>query len=256
MKHILRLYPSAWRERYAEEMESILEERPLGPFEMVDLLLGALDAHLHLRGLGNSSEHGKGTTMSLRIAGIAAIIGGALWGLSWLALFILDVGRQEDDAFGVLAASMIAATVALLVALAGLSAFQARSHRAVVWASFIIPGLGALLMTLGLTLMVLEVGNAWNVMIMGLLALLTGTMVFGTVAYRTGALSRGGSALLALGGSLQLAGFVIVFAVEWSSPVQIIGAVGAAGFAAGWLALGTDAVRRDRQPVVGSHRPA
>jgi hypothetical protein len=255
MKRILRLYPGAWRERYREEMESILDERSPGPFEMVDLLLGALDAHLHLRGLGNRTEHRKGTTMSLRIAGYASIVGGALWGLSWLALIILNwSGREDTDAL--VAASLIAATVALLIALAGLSAFQARTHRALGWASFIIPGLGALLMALGLVLMVLGVGNAWNAMIVGLLALPAGAIVFGVVTYRTEALSRRGSALLAVGAALQLAGIVVIMAVDWSSPLQAIAVVGAASFAAGWLALGTDAVRRDRMPVAGSPTPA
>jgi hypothetical protein len=55
MKRILRPYPAGWRERYGEEMESILEEGAMGAFEMVDLFLGALDAHLHRRGLGNRS---------------------------------------------------------------------------------------------------------------------------------------------------------------------------------------------------------
>jgi hypothetical protein len=255
MKRILRLYPSAWRDRYREEMESILDERPPGPFEMLDLVLGALDAHLHLRGLGTSTEHRKGTTMSLRFAGIAAIIGGVLWGLSWLAIITFDASAT-DEADGLLSASLITATVALLVALAGLSAFQARTHRVAGWASFLIPGLGALLMVLGLTLMVLGVGNAWNVMIVGLLALPTGAIVFGAVTYRTEALSRGGSALLAAGASLQLAGIVIVMAVEWTSPLQFVGVLGAAGFAVGWLVLGADAIRRDRLPAAGRPTPA
>ena len=53
----------------------MLEERALGPFDVADVLLGALDAHLHLRGLGAASEHRKGFTMSLRIGGYAAILG-------------------------------------------------------------------------------------------------------------------------------------------------------------------------------------
>jgi len=257
MRRILRLYPSAWRERYGEEMDSILDERPSGPFELVDLFLGALDAHLHLRGLGTASEHRKGTTMSLRIAGIAAIIGGALWGLSWLALILINVGGQDGaEADGLLAAAVVAASVALLVALVGLSAFQARTHRALVWASFIIPGLGAILMALGLAATMLGVGNAWNIMAVGLFALPAGAIVFGVVAYRTGVLSRGGSALLAVGGALQLAGIAIMFIVDWSSPLQLITALGVVGFAAGWVVLGVDAIRRDRLPVAGSPTPA
>lgn len=49
---LLRCYPRRWRARYGEEFAALLEERSLGPFDVIDVLLGALDAHLHLRGLG------------------------------------------------------------------------------------------------------------------------------------------------------------------------------------------------------------
>ena len=64
---LLRLYPARWRARYGDEFAAVLEERPLGPFDVADVLLGALDAHLHLRGLGAASQHAKGFAMSLRI---------------------------------------------------------------------------------------------------------------------------------------------------------------------------------------------
>ena len=51
---LLRCYPARWRARYGDEFAAVLDERPLGPFDVADVLLGALDAHLHLRGLGAS----------------------------------------------------------------------------------------------------------------------------------------------------------------------------------------------------------
>jgi hypothetical protein len=47
MKPILRLYPSAWRRRYGEELSNLLEEVPATPATTVDLLRGA--ATLHMR---------------------------------------------------------------------------------------------------------------------------------------------------------------------------------------------------------------
>jgi len=47
MKPILRLYPSAWRRRYGEELSDLLEEVPATPATTVDLLRGA--ATLHMR---------------------------------------------------------------------------------------------------------------------------------------------------------------------------------------------------------------
>lgn len=73
---LLRLYPARWRVRYGDEFAAVLQERPLAPFDVADVLLGALDAHLHLRGLRAASDHRKGFAMSLRIGGYAAILGG------------------------------------------------------------------------------------------------------------------------------------------------------------------------------------
>lgn len=44
---IAALYPRAWRQRYGDELEDLLEAGNLGLRERVDLLRGALDAHLH-----------------------------------------------------------------------------------------------------------------------------------------------------------------------------------------------------------------
>ena len=43
---LIRCYPARWRDRYGDEFEAILDERPLGPFDVADILLGALDARL------------------------------------------------------------------------------------------------------------------------------------------------------------------------------------------------------------------
>src|SRR3954451_1440112 len=108
---LLRLYPARWRARYGDEFAAVLEERPLGPFDVADVVLGALDAHLHLRGLGAASEHQKGFAMSLRIGGYAAIAGGVLWLLALAANAIND-GR--DTISPLIGYVIVGATVATL----------------------------------------------------------------------------------------------------------------------------------------------
>jgi hypothetical protein len=49
MKRILRLYPSAWRRRYGEELSELLDEMPSSPATTLDLLRGA--GKLHMRAL-------------------------------------------------------------------------------------------------------------------------------------------------------------------------------------------------------------
>jgi len=255
MKRILRLYPSAWRERYRDEMESILDERPPGPFEMADLLLGALDAHLHRRGLGNPSEHRKGTTMSLRIAGIAAIIGGALWGLTWLIIAADQFFGGGEGNIPIAFLTMLAACVALLVALASLSAFQAREHQRATWLSFVVPAIGAVMVAGGFIGMAVLDG-LWAVGMIGLFMFTIGSAIFGAVTYRTGVFARQASAVLAVGGAVSALGFVVVLTVDWNSGAQSVMFVGMAVFSMGWILMSADAIRRDRMPVAGSPTPA
>ena len=44
---LVGLYPREWRARYGEELEVLLEAGSLGLRDRIDLLRGALDAHLH-----------------------------------------------------------------------------------------------------------------------------------------------------------------------------------------------------------------
>ncbi len=43
---LVRLYPSEWRERYGAEFEALLEECLHSPLDLLDIFLGAVDAHL------------------------------------------------------------------------------------------------------------------------------------------------------------------------------------------------------------------
>lgn len=46
MRNLLRLYPRSWRERYGGEFELVLRAWTPGPRAALDVLWGALDAHL------------------------------------------------------------------------------------------------------------------------------------------------------------------------------------------------------------------
>ena len=72
---LLRLYPSWWRERYAEEMAALLETRPPGARARLDLVRGALDAHLR------SSEQGREPGQAVA----AALVAGAAWTIAGVA---------------------------------------------------------------------------------------------------------------------------------------------------------------------------
>ncbi len=243
----LRLYPARWRTRYGDEFEALLGERPLSPFDVADVLLGALDAHLHFRELGSSSEHRKGFAMSLRLGGISAVLGGALWfaGFVWSTL---DPRASEPGA-----TLSLLGTVALLLGLTGLSAFQARRHPALVWAAFALPALGGILATFGLVIMAVLGDQSvagvygWSLFVVGVLATIAGSLLFAIATYRTAALPRSGAVILGITAAISLVSFV--GGMGKVGPDQPIFMAGFTAFTLGWVVLGLQAIRLDR-PVV------
>jgi uncharacterized membrane protein len=245
---LLALYPASWRTRYGEEFELILADRPLGPFDVADVLLGALDAHLHLRGLGAVSQHGKGFAMSHRIGGWAAILGGILWftGLAGSA----TVGSEDDNQWGFV---ILAATVLLLVALTGLSAFQARRDPRLVWAAFAVPAIGACVSIVGL------IGSGvvgdrpfigdlspWWVWMFGMMTMFIGSALFALATVRTQVLSRAGAVLLGVSSVIVIP---MAMGISGGFPPelgQLLTVATMLAFVGGWVALGISALRADR----------
>jgi hypothetical protein len=246
---LLRLYPARWRTRYGDEFAALLAERPLGPFDVADVLLGALDAQLHLRGLGSWSEHRRGFPMSLRLGGLAAIVGGAFW-LSGFLWTVIDPA-DEDPGF----AFALVGSIALLIGLAGLSAFQARSHPVLVWAAFVLPAIGGAVMTFGLSMMAVfpdqrVVGDVsgWAFFMVGMVGMMAGSILFAVATYRTGALPRSGALLLGVGSALALVSFVGGSTIGGSAaPIFVAGFL---AFPVGWIVMGLQAVRLDRPVMV------
>jgi hypothetical protein len=247
---LLRCYPARWRARYGDEFAAVLDERPLGPFDVADVLLGALDAHLHLRGLGAASQHAKGFAMSLRIGGYAAILGGILW---FLALAGNAINNGGESFWPWLGYAIVGATVATLVALVGLSAFQARQHPLLVWAACAVPGVGAVVGLLAAFAMILGSSSdaplvagidLWIVASFGLLATVSGSALFAIATWVTRSLSRGAALMLGAGALLVVPA---LFGITGGLLPPVLGYV-ALGvtivlFPAGWVALGVSALR-------------
>jgi hypothetical protein len=70
MSRLVRLYPRAWRQRYGDELAELLAREGLTVRGALDVIVGALDAHLHPLAGGASREVNAGP------AGGTAMIGG------------------------------------------------------------------------------------------------------------------------------------------------------------------------------------
>lgn len=253
MSRLVRLYPAAWRARYGDELAALLEDDPPSPFDTLDLLLGALDAHRHLRGPGRLSDDRKGIPMTLRLAGSAAVLGGGLWIAMIAAFAYISMANLPDGDGAPLFVLVVGAQLALLVALAGLSAFQADRHRGLVWFAFLVPATGAVVSLVGLAGMALRPDeelvaglSGWAIWSLGMMATIVGAGLFGAVTYLTAALSRTGALVLTGGATLGIVS--IAFGV-FGGPDQAMGplllVLGSVVLGAGWIMLGLDAVRRD-----------
>lgn len=233
---LIRCFPARWRARYGDEFEAVLEERPLGPFDVADILLGALDAHLRLRGHGVDTDQARRFTMSLRVGGIAAIVGAPLW----TAAYLIANGTFGNVNLAAAAALLIAGSLAMLVALVGLSAFQARVEPVLSWVAFALPALGTIALIGGAFGAAFGGGDLGDVFFLGLLTFFGGSVYFAIATIRTAVLSRRAAVLLAVAPVVTFAGGN----GDGFGTVLILS--GLICFTLAWVALGVLAVRLDR----------
>jgi hypothetical protein len=95
---LARLYPRAWRERYEDEFMAVLEAAPLDRRDRLDIVRGALDAHLH-------------PAEPSLVPGLSAVLGGGLWILGAAPIAALPT---SPDWPGYLLDSLPLAVVAVL----------------------------------------------------------------------------------------------------------------------------------------------
>jgi hypothetical protein len=91
MSALVRLYPAAWRARYGSEFETLLAERPPSARDLVDILLGAIDARVSPQ---VTTAPGTPAPLSSRVSGGSAILGGLLW---CVVIALAAVNRSEGN---------------------------------------------------------------------------------------------------------------------------------------------------------------
>lgn len=253
MSVLIRLYPREWRDRYGEELASLLEERPPGLSDTVDLALGALDAHLHRRG-PNGQVSAAGVPLTVRIGALAAMAGGA----AWVCTFVLAVARgTRSEELAMLFLSL--ASLLFLVALAGLGAVRSRAHPVLVRTAFLLPALGVAAAAVGIvgqTLFgdrpIVSDLTPYAFWIVGTLLALAGCAMFALVSAATGALTRSSAWVLAAGAVVQLG---TIFGTDHRRDEWLLIA-GAVAFGLSWIMVGVAGSRAQVGPVGVADLPA
>jgi hypothetical protein len=254
MRALVRLYPRVWRDRYEEEFVALLEARPIGPFDAVDIVLGAMDAHRRvLRRPGRTSPR-KEIRMSTRLGGLAAVATGLLW----FALLALIVKGDDIELLG--AVVFLLGMVALVLAVIGLGAAQGRAHPVATWTAVAVPVAGVVVAIAGFLVLNLIYGDVpvigdftpWGIGTIGVLATLVGAVLFGLVTLMSRVLSASAAALITVGG----VGVLVLASVGGSGLagvpeilMQILLVPAVVAFGVGWLWLGRTAIQAAPRPA-------
>ena len=231
MSVLVRLYPAAWRARYGPEFEALLAERPPTTRDVLDIVVGAIDARLSPQ--VESAAAARRPRLTDRLAGGAAITGGLIWSATYLVGWLV---RAEGD----LSLPILVALALMLLSLPG--RYLAAYARPVV--------LGAGAFALSLAVIIAEV-LPWDLIVLVPALTILVTLVPGTLALaaaRAGIAARDRWRLLLLVMPWPILGLVATLAgfVPSTVPVPlVIASVLPLGIA--WMATG---VRIARGPVV------
>ena len=258
---LLRLYPKAWRQRFGDEFESVLDDRSLSPGDVVDVVHGAMDAHVRVR---RRSFQGFGRS-GRRVTGAAAILGGVVWSAGFFLASFDPSGRpwsirsivSGDSPAIPLSGSpvVIAGTILLLAALVGLGSRKGIGHPRLIWGSVLVPIIGALMSLFALFALpvtrvhfvqadgseygsVLDPMHGTEVWLYGMLVMVAGTLLFSLAT-----LPRWPGAILLAGSGLMLA---MVFGGAFPMTRELMKAswylgffyIGLLAFAVGWVLVG------------------
>ena len=180
--------------------------------------------------------------MMLRLGGMGAIAGGVLWALGFIG------GNMDESRLGLWFSIAAIGSLGLLLALIGLSAFQARRSPRLAWAAFVIPAAGTLVSVLGMFGLATRSSEApmvlglapWEIWIIGLFALVLGSILFAVTTLQTEVLSRAAAIALAV-----TSGAFLVLGrrrIGRRRPAMAAGRRGA-GIRWSWVWLGISALR-------------
>ncbi len=127
-KWLLRLYPRVWRTRYEEEVLALLESRPPSYIDCLEMILEALDAHLHpqfgTRGMPSFERIAhlfhtlRGSLLAVFCAYISFVVAGLAFqhfaeGHTFMVL--VDINRPVGVSFALIILGSIIALLAIFI---------------------------------------------------------------------------------------------------------------------------------------------
>ena len=135
---LISLYPRRWRERYAVEFRALLEDRPPGLSDVLDILLNAWREHVKSNTLHVIGIRGGGLLACLSLlllvggflvreegaAEFFVLLSPLLAALAWPALLRLAGSRWQPVGFGILGVLLIGLVLPTLLGVRGQAALM------------------------------------------------------------------------------------------------------------------------------------
>jgi hypothetical protein len=239
---LLRLYPSAWRTRYGEEFLLVLESRPPRGRDVVDIALGALDAHLFPQ-----APEGR-FQMFTRVAGLAALGAGVALLGGFLGFIVPGINEYTVLAFYLLA----------LVGLVGIHLRHLAVRPALAWVGFTIPflSLGWGIAFVALTRVGFLPTSGGEFGYWAAISLWIGAAALGAAILTFRALPVAVGLAFVMSAPLALLDLVASNSGVASDTLAIVSQIGIVLFAVGWLGAGWNlVVAQPAEAVLGPVNP-
>ena len=219
MTALVRLYPRAWRDRYESEFLAVLADRPPRLGDRLDILLGALDAHLDPEVAEGAPDPAIAETRGRRTRGAAwlAAIGGGLWLVAVVALLTAPIDEYGSHDSNIALVCVLIANLALGGASLLLASRRPDTARAAALAGVMLI-VGAGLMLLG-----------WPLLPLGVYGGFVASMLIGEVIVRAGTPVVGVALVLAA---------LVAFAFSTVGQMALL----AVPFGLAWVAVGAWAI--------------
>jgi hypothetical protein len=217
------MYPAAWRHRYGEEFLRLLEDHPPSGFQVVDIVWGALDAHLF-----SQAPEGR-FRMFTRLAGLAAL-GAALAIFIGFVPVIPDINEYTVPVFYGLAT----------VAIFGIHLRQVTVRPALAWLGFalgllgLVSGIGFVILTRVGAIPTSGGEAGW----LAGIALWVGASALGAVMLAIRVFPTLAGLAFAIGSPLAMLGLLANAATLTGGALDLLGQVGIVVYALGWLGIG------------------
>ena len=237
-RRLVGLYPARWRRRYGEEFLALLEDRPPAALQVIDIVWGAIDAHLFPQ-----APEGR-LRMFTRLAGVAGLGAGLALVIGFMGWLVPNVNQYTVPAFSTLA----------LVGLVGVHLRQFAVRPALAWFGFV-----AALFGLGMAIASLALGMAGELppfggefAYLGGVAMFIGSTALGAVMLAIAVFPMPVGLAFTIGAPLAMIGLLIGAGADAPDALSFVSQGGIVLYALGWIGVGLSLlVAQPREGVLG-----